>query len=184
LEQCDIVLVSTASKTPIITRTMVKKALKKHRRNTLFLIDLSVPRNVEESVKKLENVFLYDVDDLEGVVAHNYTKRKSEITKANKIINKIEEDYLTWFKTLNLSPTIESLKNKFESLYLKELSSLKNKISENEFDRVEEFAHYIKGKCLGLVIKNLKTLSHNGQNVEYIDLVNNLFQLKDNHGQE
>jgi glutamyl-tRNA reductase len=179
LPLCDIVVVSTGAKDPIIKKDEIEEIVEKRNGKTLFLIDLSVPRNVEEGVGKLENVIVYNIDDLEEVVADNYGNRRSEIEKARAVIEEIRDEFMNWVTTLNLSPTIEQLKGKFESLYTKELEALQRKASPREYERVEEFAHYIKGKCLGLVIKNLRSLSDNGKNVEYIELVKNLFDLKE-----
>ena len=175
---CDIIVTSTTSPTPLIRSSFMQKAMQDRQNRTIFLIDLSVPRDIAEEVKEIENVFVYDIDDMEAVVAHNYEKRKGEIEKANEIIAKHKKEFLSWLSTLSLAPTIELLKNKFETMSQKELESLKNKMSEDAYERVFEFAAFLQGKYLGLVIKNLKTLSDNGKRLEYIDLVNNLFELK------
>jgi glutamyl-tRNA reductase len=151
--------------------------MRERKNRTIFFIDLSVPRDVEEKVKKLENVFLYNIDDLEEVVAQNYEKRKGEIKKAEKIIGQIIDDFLIWMSTLSLSPTIEYLKSKLENMTSNKLESLKKTVTENEFLKLSEFGNFLKGKYLGLVIKNLKILSENGNKPEYINLVNNLFEL-------
>lgn len=184
LEYCNIVLVSTGSKVPIITKEMMSPVVEKRNGRPLFLIDLSVPRNVEGGVKELEEVFLYNIDDLEEVVGKNYEKRQSEIEKAEEIIAGIQHDFFSWLKTLHLAPTIERLNTKIDSLYLKELTGLKNKLPENEYAKVEEFARFMKGKYLGLIVKNLKLLSNKGESVKYIDLLHNLFELRGDDGAE
>ncbi len=177
LVKCDIVITSTSSPEPLFSFKMLKEVMKVRRHRTIFLIDLSVPRDVDEKVKHLENVFLYDIDDLDEVVAHNYEKRKHEIKKAEKIIKKIIDEFFSWVSTLNLAPTIDSLSDKLDVLTSSGLKNLKSSVTENEFDRMSEFGELIKKKYLGLVIKNLKELSNNGQKPEYINLVNNLFGL-------
>jgi len=177
LVNCDIVITSTSSPDPLFSFKMLKEAMKKRKHRTIFLIDLSVPRDVEEKVKHLENVFLYNIDDLEEVVAHNYEKRKHEIKKSEKIIKKIIDEFFSWVSTLNLAPTIDSLSDKFDVLTSIGLKNMKGSVSEHEFDKLSEFGNFIKKKYLGLVIKNLKELSSNGQKPEYINLVNNLFGL-------
>ena len=179
LTNCAIVVVSTNSQTPIISHEQILRIVKRRNGSPLFFIDISVPRNVEESIKELDSVFVYDIDDLEEVVSHNYEKRREEIEKANRIIADIKDDFIAWFTALNLSPTIDMLKDKFDSLYTKELEQLQKKVSEDEYQRVEEFTRFLKGKWLGLVIKNLKKLSNNGKKIEYIDVVNSLFELKE-----
>jgi glutamyl-tRNA reductase len=177
LVKCDIVITSTASPEPLFSFKMLKEVMKVRRHRTIFLIDLSVPRDIDEKVKHLENVFLYDIDDLDEVVAHNYEKRKHEIKKAEKVIKKIIDEFFGWVSTLNLAPTIDSLSNKLNILTLSGLKNLRNSVTENEFKRMSELGECIKKKYLGLIIKNLKELSNNGQKPEYINLVNNLFGL-------
>ena len=156
---------------------MLKEVMKVRRHRTIFIIDLSVPRDVDEKVKHLENVFLYDIDDLDEVVSHNYEKRKHEVKKAEKIIKKIIDEFFSWVSTLSLAPTIDSLSDKLDILTSSGLKNLKSSVTDNEFDRMSEFGELMKKKYLGLVIKNLKELSNNGQKPEYINLVNNLFGL-------
>jgi glutamyl-tRNA reductase len=177
LTECDIVITSTSSPEPLFSFKMLKEAMKMRRHRTIFLIDLSVPRDIDEKVKRLENVFLYDIDDLEEVVAHNYEKRKHEIKKAEKIINKIMDEFFSWVSTLSLAPTIDSLCDKLETMTISGLKNLKSSVTETEFSRMSEFGELIKKKYIGLIVKNLKELSKNGQKPEYINLVNNLFGL-------
>jgi len=184
MQKCDIIITSTSSTDRLIKYDFVKEITKKRKNRSIFLIDLSVPRNIEDTVKKIENVFLYDIDDLEEVVAYNYERRKGEIEKAEKIIEQISKDFFVWLSTLRLTPTIESLKHKFESLIESELDSLKNKVSEDDHKRLIKFGSFIQGKYLGMIIKNLKMISNNGKKLEYIDLVNNLFELTDKENYE
>jgi glutamyl-tRNA reductase len=177
LVHCDIIITSTAAPEPMVSPEAVKEAMGKRHHRTIFFIDLSVPRDVVEDVKELENVFVYNIDDLETVVAHNYQKRKREIEKAQKIISQYSSDFFGWLSSLNLSPTITGLKDKFSSLGQGELATLKNKLTEEEFRKVVEFADFLQGKYLGLIVKNLKKISKNGQRLDYIDMVNQLFEL-------
>lgn len=174
----DIIIASTFSKEPVIRSEIIQDMIKKRHNKNLCLIDLSVPRVIEKEAGKIDNVFLYNIDDLEKVVAENYDKRRSEIKKADKIIAEITSDFISWLKTLSLRPTITLLNEKFESIIGKELNSLKNKITENEYKKVAEFANFLNGKYIGLIIKNLKVMSTNGSKFEYINLINNLFELQ------
>ena len=177
LQGCDIIITSTASMTPLVQYEDVREAARKRKDRPIFFIDLSVPRDISDEVKKLENVFLYNIDDLQEVVAHNSEKRKNEIRKAQKIIKVIVADFHTWVRSLNLTPTIGSLKVKLKSITDNELKNLAHKITEEEYQRVSDFAHMVNKKYLGLVIKNLKALSHDGSKIEYIEMVNRLFEL-------
>ncbi len=180
---CDIVITSTASPQPLIEHAFVKQAMHKRHNRTLFLIDLSVPRDIETSVRKLEEVFVYDVDDLEAVVAHNFEKRRQEIGEAEKIVEKQTREFYSWHSSLSLGPTIGRLKAKFESLPGKELRSLQNQLPEETYAKVLEFTEFLQGKYLGLIVKNLKRLSQDGRRLEYVDLINSLFELREEQEQ-
>lgn len=172
---CDIVITSTASREPLVRLDSLKEVMKKRHNRSLFLIDLSVPRDVEAAIRDLEEVFVYNIDDLEMVVAHNREKRKAEIEKADRIVDRHTGDFFAWLSTLDLAPTIARLKDCFESIAATELEKLKNRLPSETYDRVREFSDFIEGKYLGLIVKNLRTLSREGRQLDYIDMVNNLF---------
>jgi glutamyl-tRNA reductase len=177
LLHCDIVIASTASREPLLRQADLRPIMQQRHSRSLFLIDLSVPRNVEASVRELPEVFVYDVDDLELVVAHNAEKRKGEVEKAERIIERCTREFFDWLATLDLAPTIVHLKERLDGISLPELDSLRKRLPEETFSKVEEFGRFLQGKYLGLIVKNLKGLSEDGRRLEYIDLVNRLFEL-------
>ena len=174
----DIIITSTAADKPIITEELLQKTMKMRKNKMLLLIDLSVPRNIEESVRSMKNIFLFNLDDLQEVVSFNYSKRQSAIKKANVIVSELTGDFESWLSGLKLTPTIEQLKGRLSGLMENELNNLESKVSESEFDCLKKYSDKMNKKYLGMIIKNLKLHSENGKYVEYIDLVNNLFDLK------
>lgn len=175
---CDIVVTSTSADLPIIQKNLLLRIMKKRKKKNLLLIDLSVPRNIEDSVRTINNTFLFNMDDLQEVVAFNYKNRKCSIKKANVIIDTVTEDFESWLCGLNLSPTIDKLKNKLSFIMENELKNISKSISDEQLHSVQQYSDQVNKKYMGLIVKNLKNLSNNGKNVEYIDLVNNLFDLK------
>lgn len=173
----DIVITSTAADKPIIVEEQLEGIMKKRKNKMLLLIDLSVPRNIEESVRPMKNVFLFNLDDLQEVVAYNYSKRQDAIKKANTIVEELAYEFESWLSGLKLSPTIDQLKEKLGGLMENELLNIMNDVSEKEFGYLKKFSDKVHKKYLGLIIKNLKDISDNGRHIEYIDLVNNLFDL-------
>ena len=117
----DIVITSTASKEFVITHSMVKNLLKKRRNRPLFFIDIAVPRDVEPKVNNLNNVYLYDIDDLRGVIELNMNQRQQEAVKAERIISEEVIKFGKWLKTLKVVPTIISLRNKAETIVQAEI---------------------------------------------------------------
>lgn len=173
----DIVVTSTAADKPVITKELITAVMKKRKNKMLLLIDLSVPRNIEESIRSMGNIFLFNLDDLQEVVAYNFSKRQKEIIKADAIVDELVVEFENWLSGLKLSPTIEQLKEKLGGLMETELCQVENGLSEEEAHCLQKYSSRIHKKYLGLIIKNLKDLSDNGRLVEYIDLVNKLFDL-------
>ena len=178
LIQSDIVITSTSAGKQLLSKELVSEIEKKRKKKLFLLIDLSVPRNIDDSVRDINNTFLFNMDDLQQIVAYNNKKRQGAVKKSEVIIAKIAQDFMVWEKGLKLSPTIDSLKKKLFSYSENELSNLKKRISKDEFHYVSQYSDFITKKYLGLIIKNLRELSKNGSNLEYIDLVNNLFDLE------
>ncbi|OHD69995.1 MAG: glutamyl-tRNA reductase [Spirochaetes bacterium RBG_16_67_19] len=178
LLRCDIVIASISSREPLLGREQLAAVMQRRRNRCLFLIDLSVPRAVEESVKGLEEVFVYDVDDLKGVLARNAEKRQGAVNQVERIVEEHTREFFDWLSSLDLAPTITHLRRRFDSISQGELDSLRNRLPEETFRKVEEFGRFLQGKYLGLIIKNLKSLSREGRQLEFIDMVNDLFELR------
>jgi len=101
----DIVISSTASKKPLFTEDMVRKAMVERNNEPLFFIDLSVPRNVDVAVSEIENVHVYDIDALHDVIEDNLERRKGEITHAELIIEESVAEFSQWHAIQVLVPT-------------------------------------------------------------------------------
>lgn len=105
LEVCDIVITSTGAPYHLLGRSRIQKAMSARSENSLFLIDISVPRNVDPQAAEIEGVYLYDVDDLNAVAAENLKSRQAEIPKVEKIIAEEIEKFEKWFKK---APSVKS----------------------------------------------------------------------------
>ena len=178
LIQSDIVITSTSAGKQLLSKELVSEIEKKRKKKLFLLIDLSVPRNIDDAVRDIRNTFLFNMDDLQQIVVSNNKRREGAVKKSEVIIEKIAEDFMVWEEGLKLSPTIDSLKKKLTSFSENELLSLKKRISKDEFYCVSQYSDFITNKYLGLIIKNLRKLSNKGSSLEYIDLVNNLFDLE------
>ena len=178
LIESDIVITSTSAGKVLLDKDLILRVMKKRKKKLFLLIDLSVPRNIDEEIRDINNTFLFNMDDLSQIVEYNNKKRQGAVEKAEIIIDKISDEFMTWKNSLRLSPTINALKQKLLSYSENELSDLKKKTSKEEYKCVNSYSDFITKKYLGLIIKNLKKLSKNGTNLEYIELVNNLFELE------
>ncbi len=155
----DIVLSSTGAKEPVITRDMVRQLMKKRKSGPLLLIDIAVPRDIEPECGDLDGVFLFDIDDLQKVIAANMEKRKKEAERAGELIRKRVKEYDKWCRMQEVNPVIVDLRQKMEQVRRDELEkSLKKLKDESEEVRQEldRLSYAIINKILHQPITELK----------------------------
>lgn len=116
LQDVDIIISSTGSPKPIITREQVKKCIRRRRNRPLFFIDIAVPRDIDPEVNRLTNTYVYDIDDLKGVVEENLEERNREAVKAERIIDEAVLRFHAWFESLEVTPTIIALREKIQTI--------------------------------------------------------------------
>ncbi len=121
MQDADIVISSTASQLPVIGKGMVEQALKARKNKPIFIVDIAVPRDVEEQVGELDNVYLYTVDDLQDIVADNMKERQAEVAKADQIIEQSLQDYMLSDAERTASSSISAYRRMAESIRKSEL---------------------------------------------------------------
>lgn len=147
----DIVLCSTGAPTYIVTKTQMHSVMKERKQKPVFIIDISVPRNIDPEINTLDNVFLYDVDDLQGVVDSNKEERKKEAERAELIIEDEIETFKKWLSSLDAVPTIVALRERAEGIKKEELERFLNKfpqITEDQRKAIEYMASAIINKLI------------------------------------
>lgn len=183
LVDADIVVCSTASPEPVITREQVKKSLRKRRNRPLFFIDIAVPRDVEPRVNNLSNVYVYDIDDLKGVIAFNMDQRRVEALKAERIVNEEVLKFGHWLKTLSVVPTIIALQEKARTIIegeLKKSGGTLGTLTEEQKTGVEFLARSVAEKVLNDPILFLKKKVERPSIENYLDVARRLFNLDEN----
>jgi len=145
LPEVDIVITSSGAPHYILTRDEMKKVIDARRNRPMFLIDIAVPRNIEPSVNKLDNVFLYDIDDLQKVVDTNLEGRLQSAEEAEAIIREEVERMLARLKTREVVPTIVSLQEQLEKLRVAELARMRGKFGTLSPDQEEALTALTKG---------------------------------------
>jgi glutamyl-tRNA reductase len=180
LLEVDIVISSTASTEYVILQEQVKGLMRKRRNRPLFFIDIAVPRDVEPRVNDLDNVYLYDIDDLKGVIDVNMAQRQQEAVKAERIVEEEVIKFEKWLKTLAVVPTIVSLKEKAETIrrteIKKSLSGLGN-LSASQLRSLENLTASITEKIIHDPILVLKKKADRPTRDTYIDMMRKLFKL-------
>ena len=114
LPRADVVVCATSSPEPVLKAETARAALSARRGRPMFFLDLSVPRNIEESVAAIDNAFLYSVDDLQQIAERNRREREKEIPIAEKILEEEVRDFLAWYGALAVVPTVTALRKSFE----------------------------------------------------------------------
>ncbi|MGM0620032.1 MAG: glutamyl-tRNA reductase [Bacteroidota bacterium] len=175
----DIVIVATGSKVPLITLDMAKEAIEKREGRKQVLIDISVPRNIETDIEKIENMELYTIDDLDKIVNSTMEKRKGCIDSANEIIDEMVNDFDEWLASRSLRPAIKAITYNMQKVTKEELSGYNKVNSEDMQLAIRDFSKHLTQKYTRLFIKNLKELTANGKNTEALDIVNELFSISE-----
>lgn len=180
LGDVDIVVTSTASPEYVITHPQVKNSFKKRRNRPLFFIDMAVPRDVQPEVNKLPNVYVYDIDDLKGIIEVNKSQRQQEAVKAERIVREEVFKFEKWFKTLEVVPTIVSLKDKVEAIIqteLKKSSSAFSDLTPDQVETIQTLMRSVAEKIINDPILYLKRKAERPTLNSYLDVTRNLFNL-------
>ena len=130
LHEADIVISSTGAAHVVLRKHVVESAMAKRRKRPLFLIDIAVPRDIDSTCSGIPNVFLYDIDDLEGIVEGNMATRREAAAEIEKMIAEEQEAYRVWFATLGVGPLIRALQDKAAAIQEATLESLLRKLPE------------------------------------------------------
>jgi glutamyl-tRNA reductase len=166
LVKSDIVICSTASDMPVITSSMIRRALKGRRSRPLYLVDIAVPRDVEPSVGDLDNVFLYNIDDLSRVVSTANQERLAETKKAEQIVADAAGDFIVWRQSLDATPLIVSVRERLESHRLDEMARLRARLphlDEKDIKAIEQSLHSFSNKIAHDAISSIKaSFNHRG----------------------
>jgi glutamyl-tRNA reductase len=185
LLEVDIVVTSTASKEYVISYDQVKNSLRKRRNRPLFFIDIAVPRDVEPKINDLENVYVYDIDDLKGIIDINMAQRQQEAVKAERIVQEEAGKFEKWLETLAVVPTIVSLRDKADSIIQAELKksfSALCHLTPDQKEAVHTLARSIAEKMMNDPIVFLKKKAGRETLNTYLDVTRKLFSLDRNNG--
>ncbi len=128
LSEADILVSSTASTLPILGKGAVEQALKARKHKPMFLVDLAVPRDIEEQAGDLNDVYLYTVDDLTEVIQENIDSRKAASIEAEKIIDLHTEQFMRWLKGLDAVPTILEIREQVDAMSERELQKARRRL--------------------------------------------------------
>ena len=171
----DVVIFSTSSKSPLLTKKDIEQKIKK-RKNKLLLVDLSVPRNLSHDLEEVNNIEIINIDNLKDTVNENYKKRKAEVIKAELYIEEFLVEFDDWTNTRLLRPSILSLKKQVRELFLNETISNIKSLSENATSKdLSLKLSKAYDKFSDNLVKKIKKASDNGKDEKAIEIINQIF---------
>ncbi len=185
LTTADIIVTATGSQRPILTRADVDTAIGRRRRDPLFIIDVAVPRDVEAAVGEIEQVFLYNVDDLQTIVQENISRRASEIERAEEIVREELARFTAWQRSRGAIQTVVALRDRFEAIRRSELERLDPKLaalSPETRALFDQLTRLMVEKLLIDPTEQLKALPDEETQAAYTEAINRLFRLRGQGG--
>ena len=182
LHRADIVITSTSAPNFIIKKEIVEKAIHERRNKPIFFIDIAVPRDIEPDVNDLENVYLYDIDDLQVVVSANIKEREKEAKNAMNFISQEVTKFNNWVGALDAVPTIVEIRKKAENIRKQEIEKTLKKIShlsEDEKQLLRQMSSSMINKILHKPTIKLKQKTQSEDGHVYLKAIRHLFHLDD-----
>jgi glutamyl-tRNA reductase len=180
IAEADIVISSTAATEYVVTKTDLAPAVR-HRNRPLFLIDIAVPRDIDPAVNDLGSVFLYDIDDLSGVVESNLEERMTEARRAEGIIEEEIAAFFAWAESMEVVPTVTAIRAKAEVIRQMELEKAMKRLDLSDKERkvVEALTCAIVNKMLHGPTARLKKAATGADGYLYVDVARALYGLED-----
>ena len=182
LHRADIVITSTSAPNFIIKKEMVEKAIHERKNKPIFFIDIAVPRDIEPGINDLENVYLYDIDDLQVVVSANIKEREKEAENAMNFISQEVTKFNNWVGTLDVVPTIVEIRKKAENIRNQEIEKTLKKIShlsEEDKQLLRQMSSSMINKILHKPTIKLKQKTQSEDGHVYLKAIRHLFHLDD-----
>jgi glutamyl-tRNA reductase len=182
LARVDVVLASTSAPAPVLAREDVERALRERKGRPLFLIDIAVPRDLDPAIHELDGCYLYDIDDLEGVVADSLAGRRREAARAEEIVLDEADRFRAWQASRDVAPAIASLRALAEEIRESELERARTRLerlTEAERRAVEGVTSRIVDKLLHVPTVKMKEAAAGADGAVYADALRHLFGLGD-----
>ena len=186
LASADVVVTATGSASPIVTRRHVDAAMRPRRAQPLFIIDIGLPRDVDPTAGAIEQVFLYNIDDLTTIVRENVARRQSQVDRAELMVDNEVDRFMGWLHSRAAIPTVVALRRRFEAIRQSELGRLEPKLAAlppESRARVEEVTRLLVEKLLSAPTEQLKATTDQETAATYADTLTRLFKLPDDSGE-
>ncbi len=182
LPEVDILIASSGAPHYILHKDEMQKVISARRNKPMFLIDIAVPRNIEPAVNDVDNVFLYDIDDLQEVVNANLRERLKEAERAEEIVKQEVERMMARLKLQEVTPTIVSLQEELERIRLAEIEKVRRKygpLTPEQEDAWEMLTRGIVNKIAHGPISELRSQAGQPDGAPMIAVIRKVFHLQD-----
>ena len=172
----DILITATSAASPVLSETDVRCVMGRRRHRPLFIIDIAVPRNVDCAVNGIDDVYLYNVDDLKGVADGNLKLRRKQMQEAEALTTQAVEAFSGWMEQLEARPTIQQFESFVDEILERELSQV---LAENGVDAEKRaiIRQRIRSRLMHAPIEKIKEASRNGGVKRYLEALRSLFNL-------
>jgi glutamyl-tRNA reductase len=181
-DQADIIISSTGAPVAIFRKEHGERFMARRRNRPMFFIDIAVPRDVDASMNDVDGVFVYDIDDLQQVVASHLSDRKKEASKAESIVKIEVERFAQRMQTLDVVPTILSLQEYLEDIRQAEIDRYRSRlgqISSEQESAIDAMTHAMINKIMHTPIVALKSAAKDAESTTVIDVIRKLFNLQE-----
>ncbi|MDQ6689892.1 MAG: glutamyl-tRNA reductase [Gemmatimonadota bacterium] len=185
LSDVDVLVCSTASPVPVVTVARVGEAIEARGDKPLCILDIALPRDVETAVGELDNVFLYDLDDLRAAAAANLERREEDIPAAKQIIATEVQKYWDWVAGLAAVPVVREFREEMDKVRSTELAAALRRLgplSDEQRETLEHFSRALMNKFLHEPSVRLKAAAANGRGLGVVDAAKYLFALGERGG--
>jgi glutamyl-tRNA reductase len=182
LPEMDIVIASSGAPFFLLRKDQMRRVIEARRNRPMFLIDIAVPRNIEPAVNELDNVFVYDIDDLQRVVETNVGERKKRAGHAEQIVAEEVERMLSRLRAREVAPTITSLQDQLEQLRLAEVARLRGRLgalTPQQEEAIEALTRGIVNKIAHGPISELRRQAGQPEGIHLIDAIRKVFRLEE-----
>ncbi len=180
LTTADIVISSTGATQFVLNRQQVRQCLRNRRNRPIFFIDIAVPRDIDPKINRLDNCYVYDIDDLRGVIDENVRDRQREARKAERIVDEAVIRFRQWFDGLGVVPTIKSLRRKVAAIAENEIEKTLRAMPELSADQqrsIQRMSDAMVNKILHDPTLFLKRSGCHDSRLRYLDAARKLFNL-------
>jgi len=187
LDRADIILSSTGASTFVLLPEAIKRAATKRKGSPMFLVDIAVPRDIDPRIADIDDVYLYDIDDLQQVVQGNVEHRQEQAEEARSLLEQEARSFLGWLKSLESVPLIRNIQQQMEKRRMDELEKAQRYMKEfspEQFELIERFSRSMMKRFMHPALQTLKTLPDDIEGDLLMGAASRLFDLQEGRTEE